>query len=150
MRVSVRIDGGPRVAAALRQLSHRVSRQVQLEALRQAAVPMAEVAEEAAPYDPNIWGHLREEMMIRRAVYERDAAVAMGPWKKTFWGGFQEWGTAYHEAQPFMRPAFDQTVQQSFKIILGYLADVLIRKGTSFSGRGSGGSLAETIPVETE
>ncbi len=41
------------------------------------------------------------------------AAVAVGPAKRSFYGFYQEFGTAFHGAQPFMRPAFDVGVTKA-------------------------------------
>lgn len=38
----------------------------------------------------------------------RHAVVEVGPTNKAFYGTFQEFGTAHHAAQPFMRPTFDR------------------------------------------
>jgi HK97 gp10 family phage protein len=48
-------------------------------------------------------------------------AVAVGPSKAGFYGIFQEFGTVHHGAQPFARPAFDQTVQKSLGILAAAL-----------------------------
>lgn len=38
----------------------------------------------------------------------RHAVVEVGPTKRAFYGRFQEFGTAHHKAQPFMRPTWDR------------------------------------------
>lgn len=38
----------------------------------------------------------------------RHAVVEVGPTQKAFYGTFQEFGTAHHAPQPFMRPTFDR------------------------------------------
>ncbi len=53
-----------------------------------------------------------------------------GPWWKTFWGLFQELGTIYHPAQPFMRPALDEgkvPAQQAFAARLGRRIGLALR-----------------------
>lgn len=44
----------------------------------------------------------------------RHAVVEVGPTQKAFYGVFQEFGTAHHKAQPFMRPTWDR--MQNFLI----------------------------------
>lgn len=146
MVITYQVVGGARLARELATLRSRVSRSIQYKALFAGAEPMRSAMSTLAPYDPESKLHLRDHIIVRRAVDElRAAAVAIGPLKKTFWGGFQEWGTAHHGAQPFARPAFDQTVHQTINVIKATLADQLIRAGTGLSGRAAGGGIGETF-----
>ena len=53
------------------------------------------------------------------------AGVAVTP-GKAFWGMFQEFGTAHHGKQPFLRPAFDQMRAQALRVLA-----LALRKGIS-------------------
>jgi HK97 gp10 family phage protein len=60
-----------------------------------------------------------------------EQGVAVGPTKAGFYGSFQEFGTAHHAAQPFARPAFDLTAQQSLQILVAVMWRELARRGIS-------------------
>jgi HK97 gp10 family phage protein len=53
----------------------------------------------------------------------RHAVVSAGPTKKAFHGTFQEFGTAHHAAQPFMRPTWDALAQSMVTMIKDTLAE---------------------------
>jgi hypothetical protein len=68
------------------------------------------------------------------ALGETAAAAAVGPSKDTFWGLFQEYGTVRHGAQPFARPGFDATYEESLTIFKNEMwAEILANLPTSSS-----------------
>lgn len=116
--IAMRFEGGKELAAALAKLPERASRRVQREALREAGEPMRAHMASTAPYDPKTKVHLRDEIVLANARVESgEPAIAIGPSKRVFWGAFQEDGTAFHAAQPFMRPAFDVIAPKSLQIL---------------------------------
>ena len=132
MKGSARLEGGADLAKALSQLSARVSTRLLRESLVESAEPMQERMSELAPFDPeDPPTHLREEIVVQviRGEDRREVAVAVGPSKRAFYGGLQEFGTAHHAAQPFARPAFDQTWLQSMQILSSSLWRELAGRG---------------------
>lgn len=74
-----------------------------LDALEEAAEPMAEAMSDKAPT-----GETRK-LESNIIIVREDGTIKIGPSKEAFYGGLQETGTKKHGAQPFMRPAFDET-----------------------------------------
>lgn len=114
--MGIRVEGGQRLAQALRALPLRVGRSVLREALYEAAEPMRQRASDLAPVAPGA-PDLAQNIGISNAkaetIGEQVAAVAVGPTKGFFYGFYQEYGTRHHGAQPFLRPAFDTQAEQS-------------------------------------
>jgi HK97 gp10 family phage protein len=125
--IGFRIEGGRELAMQLNRLEDSVSRKVQLAALREAAVPMRDRMEERAPRGnpalPNLYQSI--SVSAERAFLDQETAVAVGPTAHAFYGSFQEladeYGGVHHPAQPFARPAFDETSQQSLDIVMDEL-----------------------------
>lgn len=112
--ISLKFEGGAELQQALGQLSDRVSKKVQLEALTFAAdLPRRRMQElvHVEPGKPDIKDH-----MVITPV-RGEVAVSVGPAKASFYGSFLEFGTRHAEAFPFARPAFDQTWQKSLELI---------------------------------
>lgn len=121
MKMSVRFEGGKELAATLREMPRTQSRQAQEDALLYAAEPILVEARRHAPQDRGLLADRIDAMPSRRRLdvaSDTQTAVIIGPWKqKAFWGFFQEWGTADHPAQPFMRPAFDGQHLRSLELL---------------------------------
>jgi len=120
MKVGLSLSGD--LMANLKALPNVVSRTVQEAALMAAAKPIQEEASMLAPRDDDARPpHLAERIVVQVLSDEEIASdtptVAIGPSRKVFYGFFQEFGYGPGPAQPFMRPAFDQHVQDSLKII---------------------------------
>lgn len=124
MKVGLAMSGD--LAANLAKLPHAVTRQIQTEALIAAAKPIQEEASMLAPRDDEAGPpHLADRIVVQ-VLRDEDIAsdlptVAIGPSRKVFYGFFQEFGYGPGPAQPFMRPAFDQHVQDSLKIVQAHL-----------------------------
>jgi HK97 gp10 family phage protein len=132
--VTVRFEGGAELAAALRKLSTRISRRIAHECLVEAAEPMRRRMSSLAPHEPGK-PDLRDTIVISRARGEdaQESAVAVGPSKFGFYGSFLEFGTKQMAAQPFARPAFDQTHEQSLQILGAACWRELAARGVSRS-----------------
>lgn len=130
MKGSARLEGGVELAKALATLSTAVSSRLLRESVIEGAEPMRDRMEELAPRSEDA-PHLRDQMVIsvERGEDRREAVVVVGPTRKGFYGSFQEFGTAHHSAQPFARPAFDQTWMQSMAIIAAALWRDLAARG---------------------
>ena len=126
--IGLSVQGGEQLTRALLELPNRVRRQQLLKVLREAAEPIRDRAIGLAPRDPHLPDpHLRDVMAIQAlpmGQYDAEAAVAVGPSTRTFWGLFVEFGYGpNHTARPFMRPAFDYGTTKA----LSYLGEALGR-----------------------
>lgn len=151
MRMDVSMTGDKELIAKLQQLPAAMSRSVQLAALKAGAEPIREMASTLAPRDERAGApHLADNIIIgvasKRALDAEGlfdvTAVEIGPSQPFFYGFFQEVGTAFAPAQPFLRPAFDSQVRRSLRIVASE-AWIAIRKRLNL-GRGlstSGGNL---------
>ena len=150
------LQGAAQFAKTMRDLDPSKVRGLKLRILKRAAAPMATRMGELAPWEPGK-PDLRDSIQVqsvrsvddpefggKMALAEGDAAVAVGPSKDAFYGFFQEFGVAPHgkhpghSAQPFARPAFDETVDAALRVIQddiwAHLRDTATRSGT---GRGA-------------
>jgi HK97 gp10 family phage protein len=118
------VTGGDDLMRRLNQLPAAVSRKVQIDALKAGAAPIRSAAEALAPRG-DIAPHIADNIIVSVAsTASADArgsfdtpVVDVGPRKSFFYGYMQEVGTAFHPAQPFMRPAFDSSIGRSLNII---------------------------------
>lgn len=149
--MQMRIEGGMELVAAIRQLPSRVGKRMLTEALKDAAEPMRERMGELAPRAPGA-PDLADNIVISTTTRvantvdgfsertdDQVAAVAVGPAKGFFYGFFQEFGTIWHGAQPFARPAFDSESPQVLVVLARALWAALAGKGISRSRSVSGG-----------
>ncbi len=130
MKVSVAWSGGRELDRALRSLPARVSRRVLLEALRDSAeIPRSAMARKA-PVGPKA-PHIKDRIVVSnsRGVDAQEAAVAIGPEKGSYYGSFQELGTAHHAAQPFVRPGLDESVMATLQALGASLWTALASRG---------------------
>lgn len=135
MKMSLQIHGGKELAAQLGRLEKSVSREIKLDALRAAAEPIRAQAASLAPRDDNANApHLADNIVIGtktekaldRLGRDSETVVEVGPaagkgGDDFFYGYFQEHGTAFHQAQPFLRPAFDSWAPRSLNILVSKL-----------------------------
>lgn len=107
MSQQVKVRGLEDLAKALREHDLNVKAGLKVVGLAGAAV-LREAMEQRAPVRS---GQLRDNIDIGKVEIEKEARVTVpvGPNKKAFYGLFQEKGTPHHAAQPFMRPAADES-----------------------------------------
>jgi HK97 gp10 family phage protein len=108
--VSVTIKGLKELDAALRALPDEMQAAPVRAGLKAGAKVLADGMSMRAPRDQDREGvTLAEEIVTATRVSNtKGTAVAqIGPSKAAFYGFFQEFGTAHHVAQPFMRPTID-------------------------------------------
>jgi hypothetical protein len=121
MSTSLKLEGFAALERELAQLARPSPRKASARrALRAAAKPLAEIARDLAPRDPS-GGDLAASIAVSTKLSKRQArrhrrmfandraAVEMfvgpGP-DPAAWN--QEFGNIHHDAQPFLRPAWDQ------------------------------------------
>lgn len=116
MRIAVTVGGHEELSRKLEALTTKVRRQTLVRALEVAGLPIVRLMEALAPIDrEGPPPHLKFEivMQVLRSLDgartgDYDAAIAIGPSAKLRYEGFQEFGTAKHGPQPYVRPAWDQ------------------------------------------
>ena len=139
--ITMRFEGGDKLAAELQSLSVRASKGVLREALEEyAAKPIQQRAKATVKVDPGE-PDLADHIVISTAKASAGpaAAVAVGPSTETRsnqpkvrydrQARFLEYGTAKMTMRPFMRPAFDGQVQRAVAAIRLAIWSILIRKG---------------------
>ncbi len=114
--ISMKFEGGEELAAALAKLPSKLSKKVLVEALKGAAEPIRKSASaHAARRAPA--PDLADHIGVAKAEYGEQATVKVGPEKGFAYGLPLEIGTIDTPAQPFMRPAFDENVERSLKLV---------------------------------
>lgn len=103
----VKIDGAGVLARRLREMDDEVSGAHLATAVVDGSRILQQVAGELAPRRTGVLAGNIDGAAI--SIRPRKAVVHVGPTEDAFHGVFQELGTAYHSAQPFLRPAFDET-----------------------------------------
>lgn len=127
---SFKVEGLAELKRAMAQVPIELQGKVALELLRKAAGPMRDEARARAPART---GRLRKNIYVARArdstqqnplvvVRVRRRGKAGDPQNAYYWL-FQEFGTSTQRAQPFMRPAFEATKQQSLDILTKVTAE---------------------------
>jgi len=118
--IRIDVQGGADIARALRALAKALPPDVQTAILTAAAAPVADRMSDLAPVGSGA-KHLRDEIVIavEPGDADRDAAVAIGPSTRVFYGSFQEFGTRWHPPQAFARPAFNREWPTALDIAAG-------------------------------
>jgi HK97 gp10 family phage protein len=150
MKIQVKFEGGQELARALNTLSNSVKGRVIREVLKDVAEPMRARMAQLAPTGDSQAPNL-SNVVIATATrvgttlgtkWEKTSdtqyAVAVGPSKDAFYGVMQEYGTVYHGAQPFARPAFDSEAPKALSEIGRRLWTELARRGVSRTGLSGG------------
>jgi HK97 gp10 family phage protein len=143
MKLGLGVTGGPELAAQLLKLSRGVRKRALTKVLKAAAVPIQGRAAELAPIDPVGEVHLKESIQVSVATQigtmaggqwaaadDFQAAVAVGPARKVFYGLYLEYGTVKMSAKPFLRPAFDYGSDRSLTLIREGLWELLEQANT--------------------
>lgn len=143
MKISVKIEGGARLARELR--ARNVSRVQLRHALREGGQPIKSAIEAHAPHAPGA-PDIRANIVMSNARADGDeVAIAIGPSKAkrddgdvTFdrQGMYLEFGTSDTAQQPFVRPGFDEQARPSLSTILSRLWGYVSRRGASSGGFG--------------
>lgn len=108
--VGVQIIGMEELQEALDKGIKQATRAALRRAAKEAVEPWLKLIEERAPKNT---GFLMEHIVVVTKFKDGGAKLEMeiGPVKKAFYAMFAEFGTHFQEAQPFMRPAFEEGQQ---------------------------------------
>lgn len=112
----VRVEGLRELERSLGQLPRATGRNVLRRILKKRAEPVVNKAQVLAPFEE---GHLEESIKVGAKLSRRQKAlhrkwgsssavemfIGPGPHPQAV---MQEFGTAFHPAQPFLRPAWDE------------------------------------------
>jgi HK97 gp10 family phage protein len=122
MMVDVKVTGLQELADAMQRLPTAMQQTVVRAGLTAAGQVFVNGMARRAPKDPN---HrvvrrgqaypvpLSQSMTQRLTVSKGVAKVRVGPSSKAFWGRFQEFGTRFQPAQPFMAPTLKDDDQRA-------------------------------------
>lgn len=115
------IRGLDELEAKLKKLSRVGQRKVLQKALKIGAEPIRQEAEDTAPRDT---GRLAENEIVSLSQAESapdQAVVKIGPSMQAFYGLFDELGTVFMVAQPFLEPALqrkkDEAIDQASAVL---------------------------------
>ena len=109
VRLTVLNEG--EILKAFEAQAGKMQKRVLKRAARAAAEPVIQRAGQLAPRRR---GELAGSIVAKRArIEEGRAVVDVGPDSDHFYGLFQEFGTGHHRAQPFLRPAVDETEHEA-------------------------------------
>lgn len=115
------IEGMNELRRNFQKLGYAVRKQVLIEAAKAGAQIVLEAAKRMAP---RLSGNLIENMRIGVIGRESDmfeGVVGVGPDRKQFYGGFQEFGTRHNRKHAFLEPALEQnrsTVDMAIKEVI--------------------------------
>jgi HK97 gp10 family phage protein len=141
MKLSLKVEGGAQLSKRLQELPQAVSNRMLRAALMEAGEPIRRAASAKAPRRPGA-PDIAENIRIRPARVERpnDVAVVIGPTTGFYYGFFLEYGTTRMQAQPFLRPAFEENVTQVINTMTAAIWRALIGRGYGASAftRGEG------------
>lgn len=134
MKFKHRWKGDGDLKRTFKEMDAAMSRAVLVQAGLNAVEPMRVRAGELAPRSAGSGPHLADNIVAAETAFGSNGnvsrnpdviAIAIGPSHQPndmFYGQFQEFGTAHHPAQPFLRPAFDQQHKETtrrFGVALG-------------------------------
>lgn len=147
--------GNAQFAKAISSLAPDDKRGVITGMLVYGAEPLERRMSELAPIDPSTPVNLKDEIGYKRlnkldddeigevVLGEGEAAIAVGPSKRAWYGHLVEDGTAPHgnhpgtPARPFARPAFDETQGEVIRRVGDKMAEHIRANATrSVTGRG--------------
>lgn len=127
----MKTEGVPEVLRAFSALSNQAQRVVVRDSLRSAARVVVAKAKQRVPVDT---GLLKRSITQNVSVGSGKAEALVGYRKKAFYGGFVELGTSKMRAQPFLRPALDESHTE----IEAAFVDALNRTVTGQMARAAG------------
>ncbi len=122
--MSARFQGTDELADAFKRLAQPTRKAAIVRVLEEAAEPMRQRMASMAPRG-DVAPHIADNIVISGVrkldgvvMSESEAAVAIGPGKRFFYGLFWEFGWKFHPTpHPFVRPAYDEGKAAALKAI---------------------------------
>lgn len=126
MAISVTIDN-TLLMKALKQLPKNIQKNVMVGATRAGATALVDEAKANVPVDT---GDLKKSIGINRVKAPANSVIfAVSPRRGKGLGGwyahFVEFGTSKQSAQPFMRPAYENSADEALRRAKEYVQDRL-------------------------
>ncbi len=140
MAIAFKLIGGEELVRRLNAMPARVSKKIQVAALKEAGEPMRAAMATNAPRGDRT-PHLADniKILVTRTGDRDEFGVAIGPTREVFWGGYQEFGTKHQPARPFARPAFDSHVERVLSQVSRKLWDAIRKQEGTATGASPGG-----------
>uniref|UniRef100_A0A6M3K5G2 Putative tail protein n=1 Tax=viral metagenome TaxID=1070528 RepID=A0A6M3K5G2_9ZZZZ len=127
-RSRVDLEGFEDLEAAIRKLGEDVQGEILRDAVDAGAEIVRDVASQLAPRDTGFLAdHIVKERQWTRTQNTADTYV--GPSKEAWYGRFPEMGTTFQPAQPFLRPALDETKNSVIEEVAQQLRRRILREG---------------------
>ena len=127
-RNRVDLVGVEDLEAAIRKLGEDVQGEILRDAVDAGAEIVRDVASQLAPRDTGFLAdHIVKERQWTRTQNTADTYV--GPSKEAWYGRFPEMGTTFQPAQPFLRPALDETKNSVIEEVAQQLRRRILREG---------------------
>jgi HK97 gp10 family phage protein len=108
------VTGSAQLEAKLKQLDAAVSSEVMAHALLAGALVIEAAAKEKAPVDT---GTLKRSISVAVAQTLDSGSLYADIGTDVFYAPFQEFGTRFMRAQPYLRPAFDEKKGEAQNVI---------------------------------
>lgn len=128
----IKLEGGERLEAALKDLGGKVAGRLGTNAVRAGARVISNEAKDRVPVKT---GALRRSIRVfddraavRANLKERTAFVGT----RLFYGKFVELGTAHSSAKPFLRPAMDESGDSAVDKLADNLGDGIERETAKY------------------
>lgn len=135
LSITVNVHGLRELEEELAKFGPEIARKILRPAVRKSSETMRAEASRLAPRSTQARArHLQDNVVVRLGVKRGRSFIetlfgvetgsvtaSIGFQKKTFWGMFQELGTSKHQANPFLRPAFDNESANSVRLLSGEL-----------------------------
>ena len=129
----IELKGAKELEAVLKELPNNLARNGLRGGVRAAAKLLQKSAKDNAPVDD---GDLRDGIIIkedRRAP--ESVSMQVGTRKGIRHAHLVEFGTVHMKPQPFLRPAFDENVENIFQVMGNAMAKSLARQAKRASGK---------------
>jgi len=118
------ISGLEQFKRDLEQIDFSKRKDTLVKAVLKAAEPIRDDASTGAPVDT---GFLSRNIVIQEDKKNSDSlssvVVDVGATSRAFYGFFQEFGTAFQQAQPFLQPAIDSNESEIESKLVDYIQE---------------------------
>ena len=135
MAAEIKFTGGPELERALLDLGHAIAGRLGVNAVRAGARVIAASARRKVPVRT---GALKASIRIfddRELNREQGNQRAAGAGSRLFYAPLVEFGTAHMAAQPFLRPAMDESAREAVDKMRDNLANGIERETAKYRGR---------------
>jgi len=132
-----RTYGAVELTRVLKKLPKEIGEKAMISALRSGAGVIKKEAKATAPRGPEKQGrkkHLADSITVRKTSRRGEVPQVSVTVGKAYWGMFQEFGTRYMAANPWLRPAFDAAKEHAVVKIGKQLGKATVRAAVKLAG----------------